>query len=188
MQVELTPLGARRLLGVPAGELGSIVVALDDVLGTSAHELSDRLAAERDWERRFQILDRLLARSLVDGPEPPAEVAWAWQRLVAARGAVEVGVLAREVGWSRRHFGERFRQELGLSPKVAARVLRFERACQLLKLARRPSLAAVAARCGYFDQAHLTRDWHQLAGCSPSVWAAEELPSVQDTGVLAGAG
>ena len=120
-------------------------------------------------------------------------MAWVWERLVATGGGVEVGSAGREVGWSRRHLGERFRQELGLSPKVAARVLRFERACELLRRSVRPELgqpglAAVAARCGYTDQAHLTREWHHLAGCSPTTWMAEELPFVQDSAQLEHAG
>ncbi|MCA1672997.1 MAG: helix-turn-helix domain-containing protein, partial [Actinobacteria bacterium] len=48
----------------------------------------------------------------------------------------------------------------------------------------RPPLADVAARCGYYDQAHFTREWRDLAGCSPRTWLAEELPSVQDTNPL----
>jgi AraC-like DNA-binding protein len=188
IQLELTALGARRLLGMPAGELGSTVLALDEVLGRPARELSERLAASLGWAARFDVLDEVLTRALVDRAGPPAEVAWVWERLVATGGGVEVGALAGEVGWSRRHLGERFRQELGLSPKVAARVLRFERACELLRRPRRPGLADVAARCGYTDQAHLTREWHDLAGCSPTTWMAEELPFVQDSAQLENAG
>jgi AraC-like DNA-binding protein len=50
----------------------------------------------------------------------------------------------------------------------------------MLRTAARPGLAEIAARCGYADQAHLTREWRELAGCTPSTWLAEELPSVQD--------
>jgi AraC-like DNA-binding protein len=60
-------------------------------------------------------------------------------------------------------------------------VLRFERARAALASGRHATLADVAAVAGYFDQAHMTRDWRDLAGCSPSTWLAEEeLPSVQD--------
>ena len=65
-------------------------------------------------------------------------------------------------------------------PKVVGRVLRFDRARRLLGRPARPGLAAVAATCGYYDQAHLTREFRELAGMSPTAWLAEQLPSVQD--------
>jgi len=72
-----------------------------------------------------------------------------------------------------------------MSPKAAAMVLRFERSRRLLERSARPGLAEVAAACGYDDQAHLSRDWRALAGCTPTAWMAAELPSVQDTTVSA---
>jgi len=81
--------------------------------------------------------------------------------------------LAREVGWSRRHLAERFRREVGLAPKAAARVIRFERACDRLFVPGRPPLARVAAETGYVDQAHLSRDFRELAGIPATAWLAE---------------
>lgn len=180
IQVELTPLGARDLLGLPAGELAATVVDLATLLGPVAGELTQRLRSATTWTDRFMHFDTVLDRIAAHRGAPQPELGWAWQRLTATRGGIEVGTLAAEVGWSRRHFGERFHREFGLPPKVAARVLRFEAANRLLRTAGRPGLAEVAARCGYYDQAHLTREWREFAGCTPSTWLAEELPSVQD--------
>jgi AraC-like DNA-binding protein len=180
IHLDVTALGARALLGVPAAALASHVVHLEDLLGPLATELLDRVRAAPTWAARFAVLDDVLSRSVSDAPAPAAEVAWAWQRVVATGGTIEVGALADEVGWSRRHLGERFRAELGLSPKVAARVVRFERARRMLQQPGVTRLADVAAACGYYDQAHLTRDFGEMAGCSPLTWMAEELPSVQD--------
>jgi AraC-like DNA-binding protein len=178
VEIELTPLGARALLGLPAAELATTVVGLGDVLGPRAAELRERLAEAPDWPERFAVLDRLLGR-LAAGPrthrEAPPAVAWAWQRVVDAQGAVRVSDLAAEVGWTRRHLATCFQGELGHSPKVAARVIRFERAARLLRGNGGRGLADVAAAAGYFDQAHLTRDWKEFAGCTPSTWIAEEL-------------
>lgn len=180
LSLELTPLGARSLLGLPAGELADTVVHLDDVLGPSALGLVDRLASAAGWRERFAILDEVLVQRLRDGCAPPQEVMRAWQRLLASGGTVETGALAVDVGYSRRHLGALFRRELGLPPKVAARVVRFERSRRLLERPGRPSLASVAASSGYYDQAHLTREWREIAGCTPTTWMAEELPYVQD--------
>jgi AraC-like DNA-binding protein len=99
-----------------------------------------------------------------------------------------VAELAREVGWSRRHFSERFAREVGLSPKQAARVVRFGRVTAVLRRlggsGRPGGLAEVAQLCGYFDQAHLTNEFRALAGCTPRTWITEELPFLQDAEVF----
>jgi transcriptional regulator GlxA family with amidase domain len=95
-----------------------------------------------------------------------------------------VSALAEGTGWSGRHLASRFRAEIGLTPKAAARVIRFDRARKLLvqRLAAGGGdhfLADLAADCGYFDQAHLAREFRALAGCPPSQWLAEEFRNVQ---------
>lgn len=192
IRVELTPLGAHSVLGVPAGALAERVTSMRDVLGRDGDELVERLHGAASWPARFGVLDEILARRLADQPAVPAEVAevaWAWRVLLARGGAVRIGDLAAHVGWGRRHLGERFRVELGLTPKAAARVLRFELALGLVERSGVRGLADVAAACGYVDQAHLTREWRALAGLPPAAWlAAEELPNVQDTEPVSGAG
>jgi AraC-like DNA-binding protein len=181
VQLALTPEGSRVLLGVPPAELSKMVVDLGDVLGPDARRLPDRLASLPTWAERFDVIESFLARAVrTRATEPRPEVGWAWRRLRETAGGVGVQTLAAEVGWSRRHLTDRFRQEYGLPPKVAARVLRFERAVDQMRSPARPRLAEIAARCGYADQAHLTREWQAIAGCTPRRWIAEELPYLQD--------
>ncbi len=180
IQLDLTPLGARVLFGLPAGELASTVVDLSTLVGPVASELVERLRAARTWTDRFLELDSVLSRIVQQRDGPAPELRCAWRRLTTSHGQVEVATLANEVGWSRRHLAERFRREFGLTPKVAARVMRFEVAHRLLRGPPRPGLADVAARAGFYDQAHLHREWRELAGCTPSRWLAEEFPSVHD--------
>ncbi|WP_216208721.1 AraC family transcriptional regulator [Amycolatopsis aidingensis] len=178
IHLELNPLGTRALLGLPAAELSGYVVDLADLGSARLAVLPERLAAEPSWPRRFAVLDEVLRAELTESGAPAPEVDWAWRRLCAERGLLRVAELAAEVGWSRRHFGERFRRELGLSPKQAARVLRFERAGELLRRHGRLDLAELAITSGFYDQAHLTNEWRALAGCSPGTWIAEELPEL----------
>ena len=111
------------------------------------------------------------------------EVSWAWRQLLATGGGTRVSALAAETGWSSRYLTSRFRTETGLSPKAAARVIRFDRARRLLAgqvaAGGRPRLADLAVTCGYFDQAHLARDFRALAGVPPSQWLAEVFRNVQ---------
>ncbi|WP_055483288.1 helix-turn-helix domain-containing protein [Sphaerimonospora mesophila] len=181
VQLGLTPLGARTLLGLPAGELAGVDLDGAVVLGRLAAELRERLLEADGWPARFATLDRVLCRILDAGVRPAApapEVAYAWRLLLADGGGTSVTDLAEQVGWSTRHLSQRFRTEIGLGPKEAARVIRFDRARWLMRHpaegAGRRTLAEVAAACGYYDQAHLAREFGVLAGCPPSRWLAEE--------------
>jgi AraC-like DNA-binding protein len=108
-----------------------------------------------------------------------------------------VGELCEELGCSRRHMVRRFNEQIGVAPKTYARVLRFQRAVNMLGhrdgaswtcerergAGRAMSWGEIALECGYFDQAHMNRDFRQFAGASPSELAASLLP---DGGGLAG--
>ena len=174
IQVNLSPLGAYRLFGLPMRDLANRIVALEDVFGPSGRFLAERLAAAPAWAERFALLDAEFGARLVAGPEPSAEVAWAWRRLVRTGGRLRVAELAREVAWSPRHLVNRFGAQVGLAPKPTARMLRFHRASRLVL--RGTDLSAIAADCGYYDQAHLNRDFRALAGCTPLAYRNAELP------------
>jgi AraC-like DNA-binding protein len=178
VQVDLTPLGAYRLFGLPLRELANQSVALEDVRGREVERLVDRLASEPgSWQARFEIVDRVLGEWLSDGPDPDRSVAWAWSQLERSSGRVAVADLADEIGWSRRHFTSRFREQIGLAPKPTGRVLRFRRAVDLLERASgATTIADVAAGVGYADHSHLVREFRTLAGCAPSELMAARMP------------
>ncbi len=180
VQLELTPAGARALLGLPTAELGQLVLPLDDLL-PSAGELLTRLRAAPAWPARFAVLDDVLGRRVDRLAPADPRLQRAWQALTG--GPARVADVAAAVGWSRRHLGERFAREYGVGPKTAARLARFDRSRSRLVAAPATRLADLAASCGYADQAHLAREWGQLAGCPPSTWRRQEqLPFVQDSG------
>ncbi|WP_222195741.1 helix-turn-helix domain-containing protein [Modestobacter italicus] len=179
VQLSLTPLGARALLGMPAGALASLDVELADLLGPAAGELLDRLRTAADWPGRFAALDAALPRLLPDRLAFPApELTEAWALTTRAAGRLGVAAIAARVGWSDRYLRQRFTAEFGLTPKEAARVARFSVARRRLAAAvargRAPDLAVLAAAHGYADQSHLTREWRALAGLPPRRWLAAE--------------
>jgi AraC-like DNA-binding protein len=182
----LTTAGARALLGLPAAAIAGQLLSLDD-LAPGLRHLPEQLHDAPTWPERAGVLHRALATALSDhaGPGPRAEVGRALARL--SRG-VPVAAVADEVGYSRRHLRNLVVAETGLSPQEYQRVARFESSRdRVLDAARRGgSLAEVAAVCGYADQAHLAREWRDLAGCPPTTWLREEFPDVQAGGVLAG--
>lgn len=190
IQIELTPRGALTVFGVRPADLCSKVVGLDELDAPLARQLLERLDTAPDWTARFRVVDELLASriALGRGFDLPVPIAAAWDLLVRSAGQVGVQTVAEHVGWGRRHLHAEFRRSFGIAPKQIARVLRFERAQQLLRAPSGPSLARVAAECGYADQSHLSRDWREFAGCPPTAWLAAELPFVQDIDASAPSG
>jgi AraC-like DNA-binding protein len=234
VQLGLTPLGARTLLGLPAGELANWDAEATDVVGAFAARLRELVVEQPTWAGRFAVIDQLLDRRAAEAEADRRatvrpEVGYAWRRLRETRGGVGVAELAAETGLSARRLGSLFRDEFGLAPKEAGRVFRFTYARRRIGQAamggrlgarggggtagggtaggdagpdggsagsrgtagggaegggaagRRAgaTLARLAAECGYYDQAHLAREFRALAGCPPSVWLAEEFRFVQ---------
>jgi AraC-like DNA-binding protein len=162
--VHLKPGGAASLLGVPAGELANTHVELEALWGRRSEELRDRLCAAAQPSQRFRILEQAL--TLSRSPGVRGEVAVALGRLGAP--GVEVGDVASQVQLSHRRFIEIFTEQVGMTPKRYARVRRFQRALKLVTGQAAPAWAHVALDCGYFDQAHLCRDWVEFTGFSPA--------------------
>jgi AraC-like DNA-binding protein len=177
LEVLLAPLGAYRLLGLPLDQLSGHTVDLVEVLGADGRRLAEQLRDTPSWRRRFALMDRFLLGRLDRGPRPAPEVARAWERLVATGGALPIRQLAREVGWSHRHLLTRFRQQVGLGPKTAARLVRFNGVWRRLDEDRPLDWGLVAAEVGYADQAHLVREFRQFTGTTPTGFLARARPA-----------
>jgi AraC-like DNA-binding protein len=183
VQVDLTPLAARMVFGVPMHELAHRVVSLEDVLGRETRLLEERLLDAPTWDRRFGIIETALGARLMAAEPPPPDVEWAWRRVRSARGQIRIEVLAAELGCSRKHLAARFREHIGLPPKLFARLVRFTHAVEMLLESPQASLAGVAAVCGYYDQAHMDRDFRDFANTTPTAYAADprgQVTFVQD--------
>jgi AraC-like DNA-binding protein len=176
LQVNLSILGARLFLGRPLRELLNRAVELEDVFGRDARRLAEELYDAPSWDARFDILDRELAWRILSARPPSPAVLCAWSRLVATGGRASIGGIVSEVGCSQKHLIAQFREEIGLSPKTLARVLRFGRAVRIIKERGAATLAEVALDCGYYDQAHFSRDFHAFAGVTPTELIASQLP------------
>ena len=176
IELRLTPIGGYTMFGTPMRELTNAVVDLGTLLGPGGDTLVDRLAGTPGWAARFALLDDYLMRRFANGPVASPEVVWAWRQLSRSGGALPVGALSAEIGWSHRHFVSRFREQIGLAPKALARVLRFRRALTLLGGAVPDPWARIAVECGYSDQAHLNREFRALAGRTPTALLAARLP------------
>ncbi|MBO0810147.1 MAG: AraC family transcriptional regulator [Actinobacteria bacterium] len=177
LQVRLSPVVAHVVLGV-SFELGGAVAALDDLWGRDAVRVQEQLRAAGSWNDRFALAEAALARRLDAGRPVDPEVAFCWRQLMASRGRARVERLAADVGWSRKRLWSRFRSQIGLTPKRAAQLVRFDHAAH--QLAAGGSAAEVAADSGYVDQSHLHRDVRAFAGVTPTAVAMAPFLAVDD--------
>jgi AraC-like DNA-binding protein len=193
MIVRFTPIGAHRFLGLPMHAIANEAVDLEAIDPRLARALVSRVAVAESWADRFTAMESLIADRVADA-DIPASVDVAWRRLVAADGRVAIGSLAAGMDCSHRTLIARFRTCVGFPPKTIARLLRFNRAIRSLDRlngmragapAGKPYIegrqpddrpvgampwADLAADCGYFDQAHLIRDFQAFAGSTPDAF------------------
>lgn len=188
MVVRFTPLGARLFFHLSMDSLTDRAVSLEQVDPGIASLVSDHVMAARGWAERFDAMERLIGSRVARYAVPPY-IERAWDRLVRTWGQAPVGSLAADAGCSHRQLIQQFRTCIGLSPKKAAMLLRFDYSIDAVtrngpaNSPRKPYLegsappggdalrarwAHVAAECGYFDQSHFIHEFRAFAGTAPS--------------------
>ncbi|HEX6025018.1 MAG TPA: AraC family transcriptional regulator [Solirubrobacter sp.] len=174
VQIDFSAEGAYLLFRVPMHEFTHRVVTLSELLGRAGEFLREALEYAPTAEAKFALLDDFFLDRLDDALSPVPTITRALGRLRATAGAIPVSALADEVGCSRRYLAAGFREHVGISPKLLARILRFRRALGLME--QPLSWAEISHACGYYDQAHLIRDFKQFTGSAPEEFARRRLP------------
>jgi AraC-like DNA-binding protein len=174
--LQLSPLAAYATFGVPMHLLVDQFLSLEDVLGKPGVQLTEQVASAASMPQRFALVAAALTHLRAAGPVPDVVAVNAWRQLGRTGQRTSVALLAEHLGYTRRHLSRMFRQQIGLTPKTASLVRRFERACAMLREGRR-SFAAIAAEAGYADQAHLNRDMRAFTGCAPGRFNAQRMPA-----------
>jgi len=170
VEIHLAPWMAYSVLRTDMHELRGRMLTLPDLLGRAGDELAERIAEARGWAARFAVVNDALVHQAARGKAAAPQVIWVWEQLMRTDGLVPLSRLAAATGWSARTLEQRFRQQVGLSPKTASRVLRLQRVLRMLTAGGAPS--AVAAACGFYDQAHLHRDFKAMTGSTPGEFLA----------------
>ena len=173
--IVLHPPGALRLLGTPLEGLTGRDEDLTSIVPSAVvQELVDRCQEVSSPVERVRQAERWLRRRLAGSRRtrtPPAAVLRAVDEIRRQGGAVAVGELGRESGWSRSRFTTVFREEVGVPPKTLARIHRFRRALRGVTQGQL-RLSDVALDAGYYDQAHFNRDFREFAKVTPSQYRA----------------
>ena len=168
VQLNLTPIGGRVLFGIPMHEITRRVVSLRDVW-PECRDLAEQLRDLDDWDARFDRVEDALRARLCTATDRTRMVAWAFARIIDTGGRVPATTLARELGYSHKHVIDMFRDQVGLSPKALARLVRFDRLTQTLRSSEHlGGWAELANGLGFADQAHLSREVRRFSGLTPT--------------------
>jgi AraC-like DNA-binding protein len=168
IRLDLTPIGAQKLFGVPASELAGRIVDLGDVLPRACNGLIERLRDLPHWNARFEALELALVRAMRPSTVERDAMAWAVAQLDESGGRLSIEALVARLGYSHKHVLRMFQRHVGTTPKLYAQLVRFERAVEAMRSQPITRLAELAQDTGYSDQAHLVREFRRLSGDTPS--------------------
>lgn len=163
--------GCFPFFGVPAAELHNLDVPLESLWRSRAAQVHELLLAAATADEKFDIIERMLLDAHCETERHPA-IAFALRELSTVPQRLNLAALADRIGMSQRRFIERFRTEVGMTPKLFARVQRFQGAIRAIQPLEDIDWAQVAADCGYFDQAHFIHDFRGFAGLTPTEYLA----------------
>jgi AraC-like DNA-binding protein len=175
--VAFTARGSFPWLGERMDGLSDRIIALADALGDGALALRERLLNTASLEARFKVVERWLIARLKPRTIVHPAVRWAVDRLAATGGRVAIEDLATQTGFTRKHLGTLFQQQVGLSPKSLARIHRFRGALDMLNRGRgEVPWTELAEHCGFYDQSHLISEFRRFTGFSPTELARRDRP------------
>jgi AraC-like DNA-binding protein len=172
--VRLRASGGWPFFGIPMREFSGQVIELEDVLGPEITDLRDSLGDQTTDDARFDLLENWLRTR--QRPSPTRAVSYALRAIQDGAGPARIGRIAEEIGISHKHLLREFDRCVGLRPKVFSRLCAFQRVIQ--SVGHRPEVewADTATKCGYYDQAHLIREFRAFSRLTPAIYLLRRGP------------
>jgi AraC-like DNA-binding protein len=174
--VRLRPAGAYAVVARPMRDTTGLSLDLGDLIGPEASELLERCEEAHSIERRFRVVAQWIARCVARTRGMDRAVAWAVAQLDASGGTAPIAALREQMGLSKTRLVEGFRDQVGLTPKLYGRIVRFHRVLSQLQTAGPPRLTDVALDAQYYDQAHMNAEFRALGGVTPRTFLAARHP------------
>jgi len=168
--VRFHPFGARRVLKIPAHETTNLIVPLED-LAPTLHQKLLRLGELNTVTQQLAFVDQVLRESALANADSQIEIAV--NQMMSSPMVAGLDQLAALSNLGLRQFQRRFKEEVGMSPKLFWRIQRFQQVFQALNTPN-SSWVEAAMHCGYYDQSHLIRDFKDFSAETPSVLLAAE--------------
>jgi AraC-like DNA-binding protein len=178
--VHFKPGGAFPFLGLPVFDLADTHVDLENIGGSAAGRLRERLCEATTSAERFQLLQEYLLKCLAHGAEQHYAVSAALEMFGKNQAGPIVREAAKYLGLSQRRFIEVFKAEVGMTPKLFSRIQRFQQTRTFIQQHPSPNWATLALDLGYFDQSHLIREFLEFSGLSPTDYLNRHKSFIED--------
>ncbi|NND45045.1 MAG: AraC family transcriptional regulator [Xanthomonadales bacterium] len=172
----LKPWGAWRLLRESMASVAGAVPRIGEVWGTHSQSMQDRLLSAANPFARFDILEAELRRRIDRTADLDASLVEASCRLRGTQGRLRISTLCKDIGTSRATLSRKFRDQVGLTPKTYARVVRIDALMAHLASHGPDQWAMLAEDFGYHDQAHLNHDFREFCGATPQEYLRRAAP------------
>jgi AraC-like DNA-binding protein len=153
------------LFGLPVTELTNRHYEAHCVIGSAISELHQQLGNATHFRERVDLADHFFQKIEKPGFSIMEQ---ATNEIMRHRGGYRIADLARHVGLGIRQFERLFLQSIGVSPKLYARIVRFESALEAKAFRPHTSWTAIAHQFRYHDQMHMIHDFQQLSGETPT--------------------
>jgi len=168
--VKLTPAGAYAIFARPMHEITRLTVDVSDLIGAASRELSEECGTATSDEACLRAAVAWIDARLGRGVRLDPAVEWMSAEIRRRHGAVSIASLRERTGWSKSRLASIFLQQVGVAPKQLARLARFNRVLRRLHTAPAP-LSELSMACGYYDQPHMTAEFRELSGLTPTEFA-----------------
>lgn len=168
--IRFTPSGASQIFGFAMSELTNQILDLDTLLGSVSFELEEKVNAARSFDARVAVFEEFALDRLATGSDLDPLAIAACEIISRTSGRSTVASLVGILNISERQFERRFKRSVGLSPKMFARIVRFQAAVRRFQTGSAPNFLDAALEFGYFDQSHLIRDFKEFSGVTPLVF------------------
>jgi AraC-like DNA-binding protein len=165
--------GAYPFFNFPVSELNNITIEMDCLWNTEIHSIRDAILNAANVENKFSILEKYFLLKGKEKFEPNPLVSYAIEQLQQSPQVWTIEQLTRKVGITQKHLISLFKKYAGLSPKLFARISKFQKVIQLVEKEQKVSWTSLAYECGYYDQAHFIKEFQAFSGINPSSYLAD---------------
>jgi AraC-like DNA-binding protein len=168
VSVRFKAAGAARFFDLPYDEIVDRVVDFAQLQPEFSKTIHERVARCATHDERLAVMVAILAERLTEESQEDIFVRQACQYITQSDGAYSVQELVALIGFSERQLERKFKKQVGITPKILSRIMRFQKFLAMTKRSNNLTLADAALACGYFDQSHFIRDFTRFSGVRPT--------------------